>query len=484
MAKIRNSKQKLDELVLDEDKKFEVPKKIEPPNCVDIEKELIGSILIDNFILNDVIQIVNYKHFFKKAHSEIFSAIVNLNNRGEAIDIHTLIEELKKMGKLEEVGDKEYIAELASYVTTSANYMQHARIILEKYILRGLIYVSGEIIEKAIDPSVNTFNLLNTAEQNLLNISESLSKKKVINVKEEIEPFYEELYKRRKDKNIITGVPTGFTLLDEYTSGFQKSEFIVIAGRPSHGKTAFILNIARHAAVVHNKTVAIFSLEMTYKELMIRLIASEARVDARNLKIGKLTDEEWTRVAKYFPNLRTNILIDDSSEMSVLELRAKARRLKYDYNVDMIMVDYLQLVKGQDNPERRDLEVAYVSRNLKALAKDLDIPVVACAQLNRGVETRGSKDKGPQLADLRESGAIEQDADVVLFVHRPALLKKLDEDDPEVEKEKRKALIIIGKQRNGPTTSFELEYIAEHTCFTNATPQPVVVIPEMQEPGF
>ncbi len=484
MGKLRNKRQKIDELILNEESDLKLYDKALPPNCVDIEKELIGSVLIDNLILNDIIQIIDYKHFYKKAHSEIFRAILNLNSRGEPIDIHTLAEELKKMGKLEEVGSVDYIGELASYVTTSANYMQHARIILEKYILRGLIHVSSEIIEKSLDPSVNTFNLLNTAEQNLLNISESLSKKKVINVKEEIETFYEELFKRRKDKNIITGVPTGFTLLDEHTSGFQKSEFIVIAGRPSHGKTALILNIARHAAVQHNKTVAIFSLEMTYKELMIRLIAAEARVDARNLKIGKLTDEEWTRVAKYFPNLRTNILIDDSSDLSILELRAKARRLKYDYNVDMIMVDYLQLVKGQENPERRDLEVAYVSRNLKALAKDLDIPVVACAQLNRGVETRGSKDKGPQLADLRESGAIEQDADVVIFVHRPFLLRKTDEDDPEYEKEKRKALIIIGKQRNGPTTSFELEYIAEHTCFTNAIPQPIIEVPEVQEPGF
>lgn len=484
MAKSKIQKQKIDEIILNEETDYKLNDKVVPPNCVEVEKELIGSVLIDNLILNDIIQIIDHKHFYSKAHSEIFRAIINLNNRGEPIDIHTLVEELRKMGKLEEVGSAEYIGELASYVTTSANHMQHARIILEKYILRGLIHLSSQIIEKSLDPSVNTFNLLNTAEQNILNISESLSKKKVISVKDEIESFYEELYKRRKDKNIITGVPTGFTLLDEYTSGFQKSEFIVIAGRPSHGKTAFILNIARHAAVVHNKTVAIFSLEMTYKELMIRLIAAEARVDARNLKIGKLSDEEWTRVAKYFPNLRTNILIDDSSEMSILELRAKARRLKYDYNVDMIMVDYLQLVKGQENPERRDLEVAYVSRNLKALAKDLDIPVVACAQLNRGVETRGSKDKGPQLADLRESGAIEQDADVVLFVHRPFLLKKIEEDDPSYEKEKRKALIIIGKQRNGPTTSFELEYIAEYTCFANAIPQPVVVIPETQEPGF
>ncbi|MEO8666022.1 MAG: DnaB-like helicase C-terminal domain-containing protein, partial [Ignavibacteria bacterium] len=280
--------------------------------------------------------------------------------------------------------------------------------------------------------------------------------------------------------NAVIGVPTGFTELDEYTAGFQNSELIVIAGRPSHGKTALSMNIARNAAVDHGKSVAIFSLEMSFRELLLRLLAGEARVDGKKLKTGKSRVEEWNRVLQTYHNLKTNIYIDDTSELTILEIRAKARRLKMDYNIDMVVVDYLQLVRGPENSERRDLEVAYVSRGLKALAKELDIPVVACAQLNRSIEQRG-KEKRPQLADLRESGAIEQDADVVIFVHRPIMGMKANQDDPDYEDLKRKAEIIIGKQRNGPVGDFDLVFLNEYAKFENKVRHPVIDIPRNVE---
>lgn len=458
--------------LLNEDHDFKTD--VLPPAAPELEYTVIGAILIDNMVINDVLQLISHKHFYKKENIEVFKAIENLNAKSEPVDANTLIEELKRMNSLNDVGGRNYIIDIVSDATSSANVSHYARIILEKYILRNLINLSGKIIEKSLDPTVNTFNLLDSSERELLEVSETLSKKKVISVKDEMDSFLQELGTRRSDKKRITGVPTGFTLLDDYTSGFQKSELIIIAGRPSHGKTALALNIARNAAVQKEKKVAIFSIEMSYKELLLRLLSSETGVNARELKTGRASPSDWEIVQKNYHKLKTGIFIDDSSELSILELRAKARRLHYDEGLDMIIVDYLQLVKGQDNPERRDLEVAYVSRGLKALAKDLEIPVVACAQLNRGVEARGGERK-PQLADLRESGSIEQDADVVIFVHRPALSKKKDAtDDPE---ELKKVDIIIGKQRNGPVTDFGLIFEPDYTRFSNKMPPPV--IPEM-----
>ncbi len=465
------------------DEEFNLNIEKTPPSAVDIEAKIICSILLDNFVINDVLQIITDKHFYSKKNSIIFQAILSLNQKDEPVDPGTLIEELKRMGKLQEAGDVDYIFELVSAATTSANSVTYAKIVLEKYLLRNLIHISSDIVEKAFEPTINTFNLIDSAEQKLLEISESISKKKSISLKDEISPFFEELGKRRGNHSALTGIGTGYTLLDEYTAGFQNSELIIIAGRPSHGKTAFAVNIARNAAVMHKKSIAIFSLEMSYRELVLRLLSSEARVDARRLKIGKTSNEEWNRVANSYHRLKTNIYIDDSSELSILELRAKARRLKIDHKIDMVVVDYLQLVKGMDNAERRDLEVAYVSRSLKALAKDLEIPVVACAQLNRGIEQRG-KEKRPQLADLRESGAIEQDADVVIFVHRPAMSKKLDEASETYERERTQAEIIIGKQRNGPVTDFELTFLPEYTKFENISVTPIIDIPQTEETPF
>jgi len=448
-----------------------------PPSDVEVEKLVIGALLIDNFSVNDVLQFLEPKHFYDKNNRDIFEAIISLNEKNQPVDTLTLIDELKKLNKFNKDLTKEYINEIIEDITSSANVLQHARIVFDKYILRELIHVSSIVVQKAFEMSVNPFSLLDSASQKFLEISESLSKKKVIAVKDVLDNFIEEIGQRKKSRSSITGVPTGFTLLDDYTAGFQPSELIIIAGRPSSGKTAFAMNIARNAAVQYNKSVAIFSLEMTHQELLNRMISGESQVDAKKIKTGRLSNEEWMRVANTFHRLKSDIYIDESSELSILELRAKARRLKQDHKIDMIIVDYLQLVKGMDNPERRDLEVAYVSRGLKALAKDLNIPVVACAQLNRGVEIRGAKgEKRPQLADLRESGSIEQDADVVIFVHRPNQGKKLDETMPNYEEERRRAEIIIGKQRNGPTADIDVLFISEFAKFENKTKSPVLEI--------
>ena len=465
-----------------EDKIFDDNKEIVkgkiPPNAVELEAAILGGILIDNQALNDVIQFLDYSHFYSSKNAIIYQAMTNLEIKNEPIDANTLKDELERLNKLTEVGVIEYIIDLTTSISTSANAEHYARIVFEKYVLRNLISISSKIVTQCLDPGVETFHILDRAERNILDISESLAKKKIITTKDEIENLYDELGELRgKDTKGVTGVPTGFILLDELTAGFQPSEFIIIAGRPSHGKTALAINIARNAAIDHQKNILIFSLEMTARELMIRLLSSEARVDGRRLKIGKTTNEEWSKIASNMPKLKSNLYIDDTSDLSILELRAKARRLKYEKGIDMIIVDYLQLLKGQDtNYERRDLEVAYVSRSLKALAKDLNIPIVACAQLNRSVELRGKTQK-PQLSDLRESGSIEQDADVVMFVHRPFLVADKKEKEEAGEELKRKSEIVIGKQRNGPTGNIELIFHEEYTRFENKLKMPDLKIP-------
>ncbi len=469
--KIRN------EVILNEDHKFgaEVDVKT-PPNAKDLESMLLGALMLDNAAMNEVLMIIDHRHFYSPRNGIIFQAMINLDGRREPIDVVTVKEELKKVKKLEQVGDVDYLLELMDSVSTSANAEYYARIIFEKFILRNLIDISSNIVERCLDSSNNTFSILDDAEQKILDISESLSKKKIISVRDEMDKIFEELYERKMNKN-IEGIPTGYDELDNLTGGFHKSELIVVAGRPSHGKTAFAMNIASNAALKYGKKVAIFSLEMSYKELIYRLLASVLRVDGKKLKLGRLQGHEWDRVAQDFGKLKTDLYIDDSSELSILEIRAKARRMKQEYNIDMIVVDYLQLVRGQENAERRDLEVAQVSRGLKALAKELEIPVIACAQLNRGVEQRG-KEKKPQLSDLRESGAIEQDADMIIFVNRPIIGMKIEHTDPNFDEIKRKAEIVIGKQRNGPIGDFDLIFLGEYATFENKLHHPSLGMPE------
>ena len=445
---------------------YELPQRTSP-NVVEIEAKVLGSILIDNEILPDLIQIMNEKHFYKPAHSIIWKAMIRLWESSQPIDLIILKEELIKSGDWKKIKGDEILTEIVSSESSTVNSKYHAKIIVEKWIKREMIRTSTQIISDSLDPTTDSLETLNTAERTILDISESLSKKQVIVVKDEIDTIFENL-----QSGTSNGILTGYRDLDNITGGFQRSELIVLAGRPSHGKTSLGVNIGRNVAAA-GMNVAIFSLEMSARELMIRLISSEARVDGKRLKLGKSYPDEWIRIKDAIPQLKTNIFIDDSSELSILEIRAKSRKIHKDNPLDLILVDYLQLIKGPADAERRDLEVAYISRNLKALAKELDVPVVACSQLNRNVETRG-KEKRPQLSDLRESGAIEQDADVVIFVHRPIVGMKYDDKDADMEQFKRQADIIIGKQRNGPTGDVKLVFMNEYTRFENTNYDPNV----------
>ncbi|MBM4159272.1 MAG: replicative DNA helicase [Ignavibacteria bacterium] len=456
-----------------------------PPNAVDIEEKILCAILLDNQIYYEIAQVLDDKHFYKAANGEVFKAMKNLIIKNEPVDAASLKQELTRMGKLTQIGGVEYIIDLTDKTTTSANAAYYARIVFEKYVLRDLIRISSNLVEKCLDKTANTYSLLEESQKMILNASEFLSKKKVIAVKDDLDNLISELVDRRKDRNPVVGIPTGFDKLDELTTGFQKSELIIIAARPSQGKTALALNIARNAAVDYDKTVGFFSLEMSFRELLFRLIAAEAQVDGHRLKTGRSSHKDWEEVLRTYPRLKKKIYIDDSSSLSILELRAKATRMKNEYGLDILIVDYLQLVKGMENPERRDLEVAYVSRGLKALAKELDIPVVACAQVGRSAE-KGGRDKRPQLSDLRESGAIEQDADVVIFIHRPYFGIKYEQLSPEEKEKAQNAEIIIGKQRNGPVGEFELVFKREYARFVNKYEGPEIEIPpeEIEKPPF
>lgn len=447
-----------------------------PPSAVELEVQVLGAIMLDSMVFSDIVTIIKPEYLYKNANRTILTALINIDSRNEDLDALSVIEELKRMGKLDAVGGVEYILKITESISSSTSAKRYARIIYEKYVLRELINIAKEILDNCFNPSSEPYAILANASKDILDTSESFSKKRVVSVEEEIHNVFEQLGSRRgTDKKNLPGVPTGYTLLDELTLGFQKSELIVVAGRPSHGKTALTLNITRNAALKGFK-VAFFSLEMTKMEIITRLISIESLVDGQKLKSGRTNNEEWSRVVHSLEKLKVKMYIDDTSEMNVLELRAKARRLKHEHDIDMVVVDYLQLLKGEGSYERRDLEVAHVSRSLKALAKELNIPVVAAAQLNRGIEKQ--KEKKPQLSDLRESGAIEQDADVVIFIHREFLSSRPPKDDPKFDEVRRRADIVIGKQRNGPPGDFRLVFLEEYTRFNDLSKQPV-----MEEPS-
>lgn len=467
MAKKRSQQKEI--ITLNENFDFKTDRL--PPQAIDVEQRVLGAILIDNLAYLQSKDILKPEYFYVSKHGIIYSAITNLEAKNEPIDCVSVKLELERMGSLNEVGNSDYLIDLTGMVSSSANIEYYSRIIYEKYVLRQLIHISSSIVDKAFDSSMNPFQLIGEAENKLLDVSNALSKKQAVKLSSEISNVVEEIGELIHKKGTITGVQTGYHKLDDLTSGLQKSELIIIAGRPSHGKTAFAMNIARNAAIDSGKSVGIFSLEMSTRELIIRLLSKEARVDGKKLKAGRCSTEEWSRIQTTFHRLKVNLFIDDSSELTIHELRAKAKRMYNDYKIDLLVVDYLQLVRGSGSAERRDLEVAEVSRGLKALAKDLNIPVLACAQLNRGIEARG-KEKRPQLADLMESGALEQDADVVIFVHRQVMNMKRDPNNPEYEDLKRRADIIIGKQRNGPIDDLELKFISEFASFENPETHP------------
>ena len=432
-----------------------------PPQNIEAEQSILGSILLDNQALNNVLEILSVKDFYNEAHRRIFAATIELSDRNEPCDLITLTNILKNNKQLDAVGGMAYLASLVDNVPSAANAAYYAKIVKEKAILRMLIGTATEILKNSYDTSAEIDQVLDKAEHAIFEISENKIRPAFFPIKDIIKDSFKTIERLYERKALITGVPTGFEKIDDLTSGLQKSELIIIAGRPSMGKTAFALNIASHAAVEMGLPVAIFSLEMAKEQLAMRMLASEAKVDSHRLRQGRLGETDWPKLTIAAGRLSdAPIFIDDKPAIMVLEMKAKARRLKAESGLELIVLDYLQLMRGGGNRDSREQEISEISRSLKALAKELNVPVIALSQLNRKVEDRTNR--RPQMADLRESGAIEQDADLIAFIYRDELYNK-SEDNPE----KGMAEIIIGKQRNGPIGTVKLAFLEKYTSFEN-----------------
>ena len=432
-----------------------------PPQSIEAEESLLSGILIDNNTLLDVIDIISPEDFYRSAHQKIFSGIVELFSKNEPVDLVTLTNALKESGNLEEIGGATYLATLVDTVPLAVNAKHYAKIVHDKASLRRLIERANEIAKECFEDRGNVDEIIDFAESSIFEISKNKHKQSFYRISEIIDGNIETLEERQGNKALVTGVPTGFTRLDNLISGLQKSELIILAARPSMGKTALALNIARNAAVDANVPVAIFSLEMSKEQLSMRLLCSEARIDSSRLRGGFFSMEDWRKLTDAAGVLSdTSIFIDDTPDISGMEIRAKARRLKMEKDIGLVIIDYLQLMKGRMSAERRDLEISEISRSLKALAKELGVPVMALSQLNRMLEQRN--DKQPRLSDLRESGALEQDADVVAFIYRDEIYNS-DENNPK----KGTADILIRKNRNGPTGEATLTFLDSYTRFEN-----------------
>jgi len=425
---------------------------------------VLGAILIHNDAFNAAAEVIDAGDFFRDAHRRIFDRMVALSERGDAIDFVTLKEELSRKGDLEEVGGPAYIASLADGVPRSANVEYYARIVKEKSTLRSLIHSANKILADAYDAEEEPDILLDGAERAIFAIAEDRIRAGFVPLRDLVQGSFATIEKLQQHKGLVTGVPTGFVDLDEMTSGLQPSDLILVAARPSMGKTSFVLNIAQHVGTSTDMTVGFFSLEMSKEQLFMRMLTSEARIDAHRFRTGYLNEKDYGRLSHALGTLaEARVFIDDSASIGVLEMRAKARRLKAEHGLHLLVIDYIQLMQGRGRFESRQTELASISRSLKGLAKELQVPVVALSQLSRAPETRS--DHRPQLSDLRESGALEQDADVVMFIYRQEQYRDAD-GSPNTEAEGT-AEIIIGKQRNGPVGTAKLAFIKEHTRFEN-----------------
>lgn len=435
------------------------------PQAVDVEEAVLGALMLEQDALNSVIDILKPEFFYKENHQRIYSSILNLFAKSEPVDILTVTNELKRSGELELIGGAYYITQLTQRVASGANIEFYSRILSQKYIQRELIKIATQIEQEAYSETTDVLELLDRAERDLLMIGEKNFRSDYNEMQTLISQAIKDIEAAKSHKDGLSGVGSGFTNLDRLTSGWQKSNLIILAARPSMGKTAFALSMARNIAVDFNKAVAFFSLEMSAVELVTRLISSESNIPAEKLKKGTLTNYEWDAVTNKINNLiEAPIFIDDTPAISIFELRAKCRRLKQKHNIQMVFVDYLQLMQGSAEAKgNREQEISTISRQLKALAKELNIPILALSQLSRAVETRGGTKK-PILSDLRESGAIEQDADIVLFIYRPEYYK-IEEDDKGSTR--GKADIIIAKHRNGPTDEVRLRFINHLAKFTD-----------------
>jgi replicative DNA helicase len=432
-----------------------------PPQSLEAEESVLGGVMLDNTALDRVVELVSVDDFYRGTHRKLFRAMLDLSERSEPVDLITLSETLKARGELQEIGGTPFLAELSARVPTAANVVHYAKIVRERSILRGLIEAATEIAARGYQAADDVEQLLDRAEQLIFGIQERKVKQAFSRIADVLVGSIKMIERLYEQKQAVTGVPTGFADLDALTSGLQPSDLVIVAGRPSMGKTAFCLNIAEHAALRADTGVAIFSLEMAKEQLAMRMLCSEAHVDLARVRTGHLSDREFPKLAMAAGRLAdAPIYIDDTPALSVLELRAKARRLKRDpaAKLGLVVVDYIQLMRSSEGKDNREQEISEISRSLKALAKELQLPVVALSQLNRQVESRNPPI--PRLADLRESGAIEQDADVICFLYR---------EEYYVEETDKKGIaeVIVAKQRNGPIGNVELTFLKEFTRFEN-----------------
>jgi replicative DNA helicase len=437
-----------------------------PPQAMDLEEAVLGAIMLEKDAVIAVLDILKPESFYKEAHQKMYRAIIDLSTREEPIDILTVTEELKKRELLAEVGGALYITQLTSRIASAAHLEYHARIVAQKYIQRELIRVASEIQARAYDDSYDVDELLDFSEAQLFEIAEGNIKKETAKLNQLIKEAIHQIEEASKREDALSGVPSGFTRLDRMTSGWQRSDLIIIAARPSMGKTAFVLSMARNMAVEHKRAVALFSLEMSSIQLVNRLIVAETELPSDRIRNGRLEQYEWEQLEYRIKGLiEAPIFIDDTPAISIYEIRAKCRRLKNLYDIQIIIIDYLQLMSGSgDSKGNREQEVSTISRALKGIAKELNVPIIALSQLNRSVELR-SGSKRPQLSDLRESGAIEQDADIVCFIHRPEKYG-LDVDD-EGNSTKGMAEVIVAKHRNGAIGDVHLRFREEFAKFTD-----------------
>jgi replicative DNA helicase len=436
-----------------------------PPQAIEVEEAVLGALMLERDAYVTVADLLDTSSFYKEEHQKIFEAIKELSSNEKPVDLLMVTQELKDREQLEEIGGPGYITQLTRRVASAAHLEFHARIIAQKYIQRELIRVSSEIQAKSYDDSMDVDDLIDFSESSLFQVAERNIKKETVPIKPVLNEAILQIEKARHQKDGLSGVPSGFTALDRITSGWQKTDLVIVAARPSMGKTAFVLSMARNMAVEHNRATAIFSLEMSSIQLVNRLIAAETELGNDKLKTGRLENYEWEHLNRKISSLeKAPIFIDDTPALSIFEFRAKCRRLKMQHDIQVVIVDYLQLMTaGSDNRGSREQEVSTISRSLKAIAKELNIPILALSQLNRSVESR--EGKRPQLSDLRESGAIEQDADIVTFIHRPEYYGITEDDSGNSLI--GVAEIIIAKHRNGATGDVHLAFKKELAKFSD-----------------
>jgi len=429
------------------------------PHNLEAERTVLGAILVDNEVFHNASELITEADFYRDAHRKIFSRMAALAERGDAIDLVTLKEQMSRAGELERAGGVAYLSSLVEGVPRATNVPYYARIVKDKAVLRNLISAANRISQAAFDQPEETQSVLDEAEKSIFAIAEDALHVGFEPVSSIIKTTFKTIDELSEKRELITGIPTGFVEFDELTSGLQSSDLIIVAARPAMGKTSFCMNIAQYVGLKTGKTVGVFSLEMSKEQLVLRMLCGEARVDMHKLRSGFLSEKDWAKLVQGVSDMsQAKIFIDDTASISVMEMRAKTRRLKLEHGLDLVIVDYLQLMQGRGRFDNRTQEISNISRSLKGLAKELNVPVVALSQLSRATESRGGH--RPQLSDLRESGALEQDADLVVFIFR-------EEEYNATPDNRGIAELVIGKQRNGPTGSIKMAFIKEYTRFEN-----------------